>query len=100
MRDCAYQFDHVRHASIVCATITSIGTTKTASSARTHHVTFELARRTFDDPRPMEKHDDDEQDEEQALVTGMVVALLLTVCSHHFGEESEHEREAYNLERR
>jgi uncharacterized protein len=53
---------------------------KAASNARKHDVTFELARRAFDDPQAIDWLDEDEQDEERALLTGMAGNALLTVC--------------------
>ena len=52
---------------------------KAASNLRKHGISFELARRAFEDPLALERLDLDEKDEERFLLTGMADASLLTV---------------------
>jgi uncharacterized DUF497 family protein len=62
-------------------------------NAKEHRVTFEAARRAFDDPRAIDCLDLDEPDEDRMLLTGLANDVLLTVCfvetrppdSHHLG---------------
>ena len=53
---------------------------KAKRNAREHDVTFEVARRAFEDPRSIDRLDDDEPDEDRMLLTGLVGDVLLVVC--------------------
>ena len=53
---------------------------KAKRNAREHGVTFELARRVFDDPHAIDRFDLDEADEDRVLITGIVGDVVLTVC--------------------
>ena len=53
---------------------------KAKQNVREHGVTFELARRPFQDPRLIERLDPDEPDEDRMLLTGLAGDVLLTVC--------------------
>ena len=53
---------------------------KAKHNVREHGVTFELARRAFQDARLIEHLDPDEPDEDRMLLTGLAGDVLLTVC--------------------
>jgi len=53
---------------------------KAKRNARAHGVTFEVARRAFEDPGLIERLDPDEPDEDRMLLTGLAGDVLLTVC--------------------
>jgi uncharacterized DUF497 family protein len=53
---------------------------KARRNVRAHGVTFNIARRAFEDPRLIERLDPDEPDEDRMLLTGLVGDVLLTVC--------------------
>jgi hypothetical protein len=53
---------------------------KAKRNARQHGVTFEVARRVFQDHRLIERLDPDEPGEDRMLLTGLAGDVLLTVC--------------------
>jgi hypothetical protein len=53
---------------------------KARRNVRAHGVTFDIARRAFEDPRLIERLDPDEPDEDRMLLTGLAGDVLLTVC--------------------
>jgi uncharacterized protein len=53
---------------------------KAKRNARTHGMTFQLARRAFEDPHPIERLDPDEPLEDRMLLTGLAGDVLITVC--------------------
>ena len=52
---------------------------KAASNLRKHGISFDLARRAFEDPLALERLDLDVMDEERLLLTGMADGSFLTV---------------------
>jgi uncharacterized DUF497 family protein len=53
---------------------------KAKRNAREHGVTFEVARRAFEDDRLIERLDPRELDEDRMILTGLAGDVLLTVC--------------------
>ena len=53
---------------------------KAKRNVRDHGVTFAIARRTFEDPRLIERLDPDEPDEDRMLLTGLAGDSMLVVC--------------------
>ena len=53
---------------------------KATVDAKEHHVTFELARLAFADPRAIDRLDLEEVDEDRMLLTGLANDALISVC--------------------
>jgi hypothetical protein len=53
---------------------------KARRNVREHGVSFEAARRAFEDPRLIERLDPDETEEDRMLLTGLAGDVLLTIC--------------------
>jgi uncharacterized protein len=53
---------------------------KAATNVKEHHVTFEVARLAFADPRAIDRMDLDESDEDRMLLTGLANDVLIAVC--------------------
>ena len=53
---------------------------KARKNFRDHAVSFDVAKRVFDDPSAFDRIDEGETDEERWLITGLVGDVLFTVC--------------------